>query len=386
MTVRGWCPSLFAPMSSGDGMLSRIKPFTPVLTAAVLRRLDTLARRHGNGIIELTSRANLQFRGLQPEQAPEFARAVLSLDLASADPAMEQRRNITISPLADHDASCATDTLAMAALLANTLADAHELAALPGKFHFAVDGGGALPLAATGCDVLLRADRGMWMVGCGGGFAVRRPAAEAADAARRLARICAARQSRMRDALALYGRQGLFALAGLSGASPMPGARPVAAIGPIGDAYGLGLPFGRLDAPRLATLAETFGDATLRLTPWRSVVLTGVADPTALIRAATDFIVTPFDPASRIVACPGAPACASAAADIRADAKRLQTLVPQDGVLHLSGCTKGCAHPGPATLTLVATGSGYSLIRDGRAGDPPTAERLDLPALLAQRA
>jgi precorrin-3B synthase len=386
MTVRGWCPSLFAPMESGDGLLSRIKPFTPVLTAADLRTLDTLARRHGNGLIELTSRANLQFRGLTTDSAADFAQAVTSLHLASADPATEQRRNITISPLAGHDPACAADTRAMAQHLAETLAEAHELAGLPGKFHFAVDGGGALPLARTGCDVLLRADRGTWLIGCEGGFAVRRPRADAADAARRLARICAARHSRMRDALSLYGDQGLFALAGLAGAVPMKPAQPSQAIGPLGNVYGLGLQFGRLDAPSLATLAETFGDATLRLTPWRSVLLTGVADPTALIRAATDLIVTPFDPASRIIACPGRPACASAAADIRADAKRLQTMVPPDGILHLSGCAKGCAHPGPAAITLVATETGYRLIRHGRAGDAPQADGLDLPSLLAQRA
>jgi precorrin-3B synthase len=87
-----------------------------------------------------------------------------------------------------------------------------------------------------------------------------------------------------------------------------------------------------------------------------------------------------------MIACPGSPACASAAADIRADADRLTTLVPLDGELHLSGCAKGCAHPGPAALTLVATAQGYTLIRNGRAGDPPEAEGLDIPALLGLRA
>jgi precorrin-3B synthase len=39
--------------------------------------------------------------------------------------------------------------------------------------------------------------------------------------------------------------------------------------------------------------------------------------------------------------------------------------------VHLSGCAKGCAHPGPATLTLVGGEAGCGVVLRGRAGDTP---------------
>jgi precorrin-3B synthase len=48
--------------------------------------------------------------------------------------------------------------------------------------------------------------------------------------------------------------------------------------------------------------------------------------------------------------------------------------VPRGKHLHVSGCAKGCAHPGRADLTLCATQQGFDIIRNGRASDP-AAER-----------
>ena len=40
-------------------------------------------------------------------------------------------------------------------------------------------------------------------------------------------------------------------------------------------------------------------------------------------------------------------------------------------VIHLSGCHKGCAHPGPAAITVVGTEHGCGIIRSGSAGAEP---------------
>ncbi|HEX3982498.1 MAG TPA: hypothetical protein VHX12_02285 [Acidisoma sp.] len=42
-------------------------------------------------------------------------------------------------------------------------------------------------------------------------------------------------------------------------------------------------------------------------------------------------------------------------------------------LIHLSGCAKGRAHPGPAAITLVGEDGRLNLVRDGRPGDPPIA-------------
>ncbi len=93
-----------------------------------------------------------------------------------------------------------------------------------------------------------------------------------------------------------------------------------------------------------------------------------------------------------VAACPGHPACASGASDARTAALMLAPGARRlgDGVtLHVSACPKGCAMAAAAAVTLVATGSGYDVVFDGRAGDPPDLRDVGLaalPAVLDQRA
>lgn len=51
-------------MQTGDGLLVRLRPATPGLTVAQYRALAEAAETHGNGLIEVTARGNLQLRGL----------------------------------------------------------------------------------------------------------------------------------------------------------------------------------------------------------------------------------------------------------------------------------------------------------------------------------
>ena len=182
---------------------------------------------------------------------------------------------------------------------------------------------------------------------------------------------------RMRDLAAMMGTEALFALAGLAPAAPpIPHAAP-----PTGfldysagrGAYGIGLPFGTMDAAtllRLAGLAERFGDGTLRLTVSRIVLLAGVTSPAALAEAAAPLIIDAADPRLAIAACIGHPRCAAATTDTRADAGRFAAMGLGQGV-HISGCAKGCAHPGPARATLVGRDGLYDLIRNGTASGTP---------------
>lgn len=84
-----------------------------------------------------------------------------------------------------------------------------------------------------------------------------------------------------------------------------------------------------------------------------------------------------------VYACIGTPGCAQAAADVGQDALKLAPFLPDpmanpvsgpvsgSVTVHVSGCRKGCAHPGVATVTLVAGAAGYGVIPHGRAGDAP---------------
>jgi precorrin-3B synthase len=153
------------------------------------------------------------------------------------------------------------------------------------------------------------------------------------------------------------------------------------------SAFGVGLPFGRIEAnalTRLTDIAERHGDGSLRTTPWRAMLLTGVA--TADIGGLADrvealgLIADPTDPRLNIFACVGAPSCASATVDARDDAARLAAAIgaTRDDTLHVSGCSKACAHRGAASLTLVGRDERYDLIRDGSAADRPSLTGLNL--------
>jgi precorrin-3B synthase len=120
----------------------------------------------------------------------------------------------------------------------------------------------------------------------------------------------------------------------------------------------------------------------VRLTPFRLVLLPGVGATALGALGQADLIVDATDPRRAVVACPGAPACASASVDTRAAAVRLAPLLAgRNGVaLHVSGCPKGCARPDTTALTLTGRDGFFDLVRDGRADSAPVRHRLDLTA------
>ena len=61
---RGACPGLSAPMATGDGLLARLTPSGATIALSAFSGLCTAAARHGNGIVEITSRGSIQVRGL----------------------------------------------------------------------------------------------------------------------------------------------------------------------------------------------------------------------------------------------------------------------------------------------------------------------------------
>jgi precorrin-3B synthase len=398
--AKGWCPSLFAPMRAADGWLARVKPPGGVLSVAGAKCVAAAAERFGNGTIELTSRANLQVRGLADEGIGPFAAAIVGAGLADADPEREARRRVIHPPLAGADPAAPRDAGRFAAEIEAALAGDPRLADLPAKFAVAVDGGGVLTLGGTGADVVVAWVDGRWLAAPAGVDG----AAEVADAeaVARLARAFlevaglevsergAARPRRMRALVGAIGSAALFAAARLDRVAEMePRAKPQA-IGWLayGDgrrgAFGLGLPFGTMSAAALAgiaTIAGEWGDGSLRLTPWRAMALPGVeaAEAPALAAQADrlGLIAEPADPRRAVSACIGRAGCAAAAVDARADAAMLLRRELKIAV-HVSGCSKGCGQAEAAPVTLVGEDGRYGLVRDGRAGDAPSVRGLTM--------
>ena len=364
---KGWCPSLYEPMASGDGLLVRVKPPGAVLTADAARQLGAAAEQYDNGMIELTSRAAIQVRGLSKLALAPFAAAMVAAGLADADPRVERRRAVIVPPLAGDNVR------AVAAAVEARLVRDPRLTGLPAKFAVAVDGGGALALGDVGAHVQVACDGAACVVTLmASGDTVTVGADDVADAVARFARMLPDIGTRRPPAPRALKAIGWF--------SHGDGAQ---------GAFGVGLPFGMTTAAvliSLARLAECYGDGTLRVTPWRAFVLPGV--PAAAVTqlrddcAAIELIVDPADPRLAVIACPGQPACASATVPARADAMRLATLgLPP--TVHVSGCAKGCAHPGPARIALIGENGRYGIVRDGRPGDAPSARDLTIAQVIS---
>ena len=154
--IKGWCPTLLSPMQSGDGWLARVKPSAGCVSAAAARLIADAASSHGNGHIDLTSRANFQIRGLTARSAEEFAETIIGAGLANTNPLLEAARNVMASPLGPDDPSAAFDSHALARDIEAMLAGEPALWALPSKFGVLVDGGGVLPLADVSADIMVR--------------------------------------------------------------------------------------------------------------------------------------------------------------------------------------------------------------------------------------
>jgi precorrin-3B synthase len=148
-----------------------------------------------------------------------------------------------------------------------------------------------------------------------------------------------------------------------------------------GQAVLLALPFGRCNAEQLSRAAdwsERFGSGEIRLSFTRGLLLPGIADehvPSLIDEAGrAGFITDADDPRLSLIACPGRPGCGSAFTPAPADALRIVescTGILKDGaILHVSGCPKGCAHPGRADLTLVGREDGrYDVVPNGSTRD-----------------
>ena len=367
--IKGWCPGALRPMLSGDGWVVRVRPYGGRLQQAQLDGLATLAAAHGNGMFDLSARGNIQLRGVREASHKPLIEGLRDLSLVDADAHVEGRRNILVSPF--WEAGDISQTFAMDQTEALAVSNAPNL---PGKFGFAIDIGSSPVLQTASADIRLECDGDGGLILVADGRDVGKPVtvdtaiAEAIALAHWFADT-RQDQTRMADLLVM----GLDLPLGFD--IPRQVQTYVPKPGPVSQGAMVGLAFGQMTSQTLATLAK-YGD--LRMTPWRMLLVENTHLPPEIDGIITD----PDDPLLRVVACTGAPGCTQGLGPTRDVARRLSPHVPKGQTLHVSGCTKGCAHPAATQMTITVTDSGYNLIRNGTAADKPDQTNLTPDTLI----
>lgn len=352
--VSGWCPTAWRPMMAGDGLLVRVRPRLARMTVEQVLGLCEAAAYFGNGLIDMTNRANLQIRGARDSDLPALLDRLIALALVDPDPLLEARRALLITP--DWQQDDESEQIAN-----GLIAQLGKLPELPAKVGFAIDAGTAPILNNSPADFRIeRSESGGLILRADGREAgVQVAPDEAADAMVALAHWF------VDTGGAEAGRMARHAAPLPTWAQEQDRPAPArAAIQPgqhvLGCAYGV--PFGSMEASTLAALIQRSGTQAVRITPWRTLLLEG-AGPIEV----EGFVTDATDPVMRVDACPGAPACPQATVETRPLAMRLAPHVA--GRLHVSGCAKGCAHSGPADVTLTGCDGLFDLALDARAGN-----------------
>ena len=430
------CPSLFYPTAAQDGQLVRLRIPGGLLSHPQCRVLASVSDRLGVGAIDITNRANVQIRGLTGALSESLLAQLQAVGLAANRSEVDHLRNIMASPTAGIDLAQLIDTRPLVRQLDEYLSSHANLVGLSPKFSIGLDGGEQASIRLLPNDIQFTA------VEVGGDTTVTFGIAPGVYFSLSLAGIslaakyflvkpenCVAvvaalaqaylkqveqllerrspdRKPRLKQVLAaidlenyLVGEMGCVSVLHCSMDLCQRGDR-YAHLGihpQRGGSYiGLALPLGRLKSDQLrhlADLAETYGSGSLRLSPWRNLLLPDIADADlATVQQVLEPLeLSPLDRSSAVwgglIACSGTTGCASSATDTQADAQALAQLLAQTLTLdrpiaiHFSGCPKSCAHHGNSDVTLVGTVverngkllAGYDLYvgdrRDDRSGD-----------------
>ena len=295
-----------------DGGLARVRVPGGYLTGPQVAALARASSSLGDGNLDLTSRGNVQLRGLRPGAAEPLAAALVAADLLPSV-THDTARNVVASPLRN-----------LAGLVAEIDAGILSLDPLPGRFLIGVGGPDVLAVRPD----LALVDGRLVVDGRDAGPGSVASLLEAA------AHFLEIRGTAWRVREIAWDRPlGDRVAVGLA-----------VALGRHGDQVVALPPLGRLTPSMLQQLAR----GPVQLTAWRQVVVPRSTDLTGLV---TD----PASPWVGVSACAGL-ACASSLADVRADA--LAALASGPRPLHWAGCARHCGAPAGAVIR-TATAEGY---------------------------
>lgn len=362
------CPGMLNTHRAADGEMARVRLPGGMITAAQLEAVAEAAGGFGSPAIELTSRGNLQIRGLRNKDA--VARLLAAAGLL---PSLthERVRNIVASPLSGRTGESRCDVRGVVAALDSALQCDRQLSGLPGRFLFGLDDGRG-DISALGADAGVHALDGTTaaLLLAGRDTGVRLNITDAPSAlvavARRFVELRGScwRMKELDDPATV--------LPPLTATAPAGRTWPPTTRAPVGwiaqhdglVTLGAAVPLGVLDAETARYLAAVA--APLAITPWRSVLIFDLPEETAdaavRVLAPRGLIFDQNSPWLAVSACTGSPGCERSMADVRADAAAAvnDPAATPARRRHFVGCDRACGSPVDGEV-MIATAHGYRL-------------------------
>ncbi|MCL2929576.1 MAG: ferredoxin--nitrite reductase [Trichodesmium sp. MAG_R01] len=403
-----WLGVFFRPVTPGKFML-RMRMPNGILSSQQMRVLAGIVQRYGNdGNADITTRQNLQLRGIAIEDIPDIFNRFEKVGLTSVQSGMDNVRNITGSPVAGIDATELYDTRELIKQVQDMITDNNKgnfkFTNLPRKFNIAIAGCRDNSVHAEINDIAFipayKNDKFGFNVLVGGFFSAKRCEAaiplNAWVEPNQVIALCRAilevyrdyglRENRQKSRLMwLIDEWGLKKFRsqvekqiGLTLETEalkdeilwekrdhigiykqkQPGLNYI----------GLNIPVGRLyavDMFDLARLAEVYGNGEIRLTVEQNVIIPNVPDSrlkTFLSEPLLEkFSVDPQPLTKAVVSCTGSQFCNFALIETKnralAIAKELETelSIPKPVRIHWTGCPNSCGQPQVADIGLMGT-------------------------------
>ena len=413
-----WLGIFFRPVTPGKFMM-RLRLPAGILTAQQMRVLAEIVQRYGeDGNADITTRQNLQLRGIRIEDVPDIFRRLKAVEMTSVQSGMDNVRNITTSPIAGLDADELMDVRQLAQqvqdMITNNGEGNPEFTNLPRKFNIAIEGGRDNSIHAEINDIAFvpafKEQQFGFNVLVGGFFSAKR--CEAAIpmnvwvAPETVVALCRAilevyrdhglranrQKSRLMWLIDEWGLEKFRTEVEQQVGTPLAIAadkdemdwdkRDHIGVFPqkqTGLSYvGLQIPVGRLfadDMFELARLAEVYGNGEMRLTVEQNLVIANVPDSRleALLQEPIleKFSIAPTPLMRSLVSCTGAQFCNFALIETKNRAIALirelesEVELTRPVRIHWTGCPNSCGQPQVADIGLMGT----KVRKDGKAAE-----------------
>lgn len=403
-----WMGVFFRQLTPGKFML-RMRIPNGVLTSGQMRVLAEVAQRYGeDGVGDITTRQNIQLRGVRIEDIPDIFRRFQEAGLTSIQSGMDNVRNITGSPVAGIDADELIDTRGLCRKVQDMITNNGEgnpsFSNLPRKFNIAIAGCRDNSVHAEINDIAFvpaykNGNLGFNVL-VGGFFSAKRcEAAVPLDVwvdPRDVVAVCEAilivyrnhglranrQKARLMWLIDEWGIEKLRSEVEKQLGFPLQTAAPKDEIlwnkrdhigvhaqkQPGLNYVGLHIPVGRLyaqDLFDLARLAEVYGSGELRLTVEQNVIIPDVPDSriASLLKEPLleKFSVNPGALERSLVSCTGNQFCNFALIETKNRAVALireldaELYCPNPVRIHWTGCPNSCGQPQVADIGLMGT-------------------------------